>query len=105
MTRGERSHNHRHSLQFARCLFSHRDVLRVHELHSKVVRLHQINVIHDLIEEVLTFGFTLQRRDKKKKIFTARLLAFLIISSLYEKYITGAKYLVECGGKFFDHLF
>lgn len=59
------AHRHR-TQQFARCLFSHRDVLCVHELHSKVVRLHQINVIHDLIEEVLAFGFTLQGRDTKR---------------------------------------
>lgn len=59
------AHRHRRQ-QFARCLFSHRDVLCVHELHSKVVRLHQINVIHDLIEEVLAFGFTLQGRDTQR---------------------------------------
>lgn len=46
--------------------FSHRDVLCVHELHSKVVGLHQINMVHDLIEEILAFGFTLQQRERNR---------------------------------------
>lgn len=41
-------------------------MLCVHELHSKVVRLDQIDVIHDLVKEILAFGFTLQGRDTKR---------------------------------------
>lgn len=63
--KGKRTHDP-NSSQVLDSLIPHRDVLCVHELHSKVVRLHQINVIHDLIKEILALGFTLQRRNTKK---------------------------------------
>lgn len=46
-------------------LSTHRNLIGVHELQSEIIRLDQIDVIHDLIKKVLAFGFAL--RGKKKK--------------------------------------
>lgn len=57
-------------------------MLCVHELHSKVVRLNQINVIHDLIEEVLAFGFTLQGEGtQRKNLYNSAFHLFFIVKS------------------------
>lgn len=52
-----------------RCV-THWDLLRVHELQAEIVRLHQVNVIHNLVKEVLTFAFTLERKSENGSLFS-----------------------------------
>lgn len=46
-------------------MVAHRDLVCVHVLQSKVVGLHQIYVIHDLVKKVLAFTLALQKKNKK----------------------------------------
>lgn len=48
---------------------SYRHLCRVHEAQSKVVFLYDVQVVHDLIEELLTFGFFLLRETHRRKTF------------------------------------
>lgn len=45
---------------------SYRHLSRVHEAQSEVVFLYDVQVVHDLVEELLTFGFFLRRETSVK---------------------------------------
>lgn len=47
-------------------LQSYRHLCRVHEPQSKVVSLYNVQVVHDLIKQLLAFGFFLIREAHKQ---------------------------------------
>jgi len=45
---------------------SYWNLCRVHEAQPEVVFLYNVQMVHDLLKQFLTFGFFLMRKQKKK---------------------------------------
>ena len=67
-------------------LSSYRHLCRVHEAQSKVVFLYDVQMVHDLVKQLLTFGFFLIRETQKNKQMEDLIVTILLGNRVIKNY-------------------